>query len=120
MDPRLELQIRTLTPDIQLGQPLNVEFRLRNRSDQVLTIHNELELSEGFLKVAITDPLGVRKPFLPITRSRCYAQPVALQPDQRQVQEGEHIRRFPTSVETIALSEQSNMLDFVVIRMMMK
>lgn len=83
LDSRLELQIRTLTHDLRMGQPLNVEFRLRNRSDQALMIHDELDLPGGFLEVAITDPSGVRRPFLPVSRSRCHPRPAVLQPNER-------------------------------------
>ena len=36
----------------------------------MLTVHDELDLSGGYVQVAITDPQGVRRPFLPINRSR--------------------------------------------------
>jgi len=83
LDSRLELLVRTLTPTIQIGQPLQIEFRLRNRSDEPIMAHSELALSDGFMRVAITDPVGNRTPFIPVSRARCYPKPVLLKKDER-------------------------------------
>lgn len=83
LNPSIELLVRTQTPVLRIGQPLHVEFRLRNRSDEPIMVHDELALSEGFVRVAITDPAGNRTPFVPISRARCYPAPKILKKDER-------------------------------------
>lgn len=83
LNPSIEMLVRTKTSVLTIGQPLHVEFRLRNRSEEPIMVHDELALSEGFVRVAITDPSGNRTPFVPISRARCYPAPKILQKDER-------------------------------------
>ncbi|HWW75705.1 MAG TPA: hypothetical protein VNZ44_09930, partial [Pyrinomonadaceae bacterium] len=94
LDPRLELSIRSRrTRDdggrpvtlFELGEPVLLELRLRNVSDQPLTVHRNLDPSDGLVEVAVTNPRGERRPFLPIDHTRTLMQLTTLKPGDEAV-----------------------------------
>lgn len=51
-----------------------------NESDQTVYVHENLDLSDGYVEVAITNPEGNRLPFLPISHTRTFVKTVELAP----------------------------------------
>ncbi len=80
LDRRLELTVRTLKTKFDLGEPVTVELRLKNVSNEPVSILSDLALSDGYLQIAITTPNGDRKPLLPLTRARCLEEKAVLNP----------------------------------------
>jgi hypothetical protein len=64
-DPRLELRVRSRKKICELGEPVIIELRLKNVSDEQVTVSDGFNLYSGLLQLAITDPQGKRRPFLP-------------------------------------------------------
>ncbi len=56
---------------------------MRNLSKDHIKVHTNLDLEDGFLEVAITDPNGIRKPFIPIAQTRCRMNVVELANEER-------------------------------------
>ena len=69
LDPRLEFVVRSRKPVMELGEPVFVELRLRNKSDETVTVQEPLDLSTGIVQLAITNPKGERHPYIPFIRS---------------------------------------------------
>lgn len=89
IDPRLQLIVRSRQTvesggrDVtffELGEPVMLELRLRNISDQPITAHSNLDPSDGLVEVAVTNPRGERLPFLPIDHTRTLMQIAPLAP----------------------------------------
>jgi hypothetical protein len=80
VDNRLELKVRSLKQMYEYGEPVLVELRLRNVSGQTLTVSPNLDPSDGLVEIAVTNPRGERRPFLPVDHTRTILVPVALQP----------------------------------------
>jgi hypothetical protein len=84
LDPRLELVVRSRKKIVELGEPVFVELRLRNTSDEPVLVHDSLHPSDGFVELAVTKPSRVREPFLAVKHTRVHLQ-------QRTLQSGEAI-----------------------------
>lgn len=82
LDPRLELVVRSRKNIFELGEPINVEVRLKNVSDEPIIVRNGLDLPKGLLQLAITDSLGVRRPFIPFLRYRSQLMQHKLKPGE--------------------------------------
>lgn len=82
LDPRLRLVVRARKRVFELGEPVSVELRLGNVSDGVVTVHGGLALHEGFVQLAITNPRGERRPFLPVMHTRCTVKATSLEPQK--------------------------------------
>lgn len=82
LDPRIELLIRTRKKIFELGEPVTVELRLKNVSNKHVTIYDDFDLRSGLLQLAITNPQGKRRPFLPFIHSDSLLQPRTLEPNE--------------------------------------
>jgi hypothetical protein len=82
LDRRLELVVRSRKKILELGEPVFVELRLRNVSDQAVTIHHNFNPSDGFVELAITNPRGERRPVVPIAHTRNAVQQHILEPNE--------------------------------------
>lgn len=82
LDRRLELVVRSRKNIVELGEPVFLELRLRNVSDKAVTVHENLDLSDGFVELAVTNPRGERRPFIPFTHTRTRIQEHVLEPGQ--------------------------------------
>lgn len=80
LDDRLQLVLRSRKQVLELGEPVMVELRLRNVSHQPVTVHGALDPSDGLVEIAVTNPRGERRPFLPIDHTRTLIAPVVLAP----------------------------------------
>jgi hypothetical protein len=80
LDRRLALILRTLRPTVELGEPVLLELKLKNVSDKPVIVHGHLDPSHGPVEVAVTNPRGERRPFLPISQARSFALPAPLDP----------------------------------------
>ena len=80
VDRRLTLRVDSIKPVLEYGEPVLVELRLMNESDQAVYVHENLNLSDGYVEVAITNPDGKRLPFLPISHTRTFVKSVELAP----------------------------------------
>lgn len=78
LDHRLQLVIRSRKQMLELGEPVFVELRLRNHSQNPVMVHEHLHPSDGLVEIAVTNPQGERRPFIPMTHTRCYLQPQVL------------------------------------------
>jgi hypothetical protein len=74
--------VRSRKKIVELGEPTFCELRLRNVSDQAVTVHHNLDPSDGFVELAITNPRGERRPALPIAHARNLVQQHVLEPGQ--------------------------------------
>jgi hypothetical protein len=93
LDPRLELILRSrktvplyggkTASEVELGEPVLLELRLRNAGGQPVLVHGNLDPSDGLVEIAVTNPKGERRPFLPIDHTRTRVDPRWLQPDER-------------------------------------
>ena len=83
VDHRLELRVRSLKQMYEYGEPILVELRLRNASGQSVTVFPNLDPSDGLVEIAITNPRGERRPFLPVDHTRTILSPLVLEPDRR-------------------------------------
>ena len=70
LDRRLELIVRNRKPIVELGEPVFIELRLRNVSDADVMIHDLLDPGIGWAQLAITNPRGQRRPYIPFVRPR--------------------------------------------------
>lgn len=80
LDRRLELKVRSLKPIMELGEPVSIELRLKNVSNQPVMVQHNLAPGDGFVQLAITNPRGERRPFLPIMQMRHLVESDVLQP----------------------------------------
>jgi len=93
VDPRLELTLRSrrlvslygghTSAEVELGEPLLLELRLRNKGAQPVAVHANLDPSDGLVEVAITNGKGERRPYLPIDHTRTKLDLRTLQSDER-------------------------------------
>ena len=83
LDPRLEFVVRSRKPVMELGEPVFVELRLRNISDETVTVHEPLDPNAGLVQLAITNPKGERRPYIPFIRSLIQPGIKTLNPDGR-------------------------------------
>lgn len=81
VDPRLELVVRTRSDTVELGEAVFVELRLSNRSDEPVVVHRNLYPSDGLVEVAVTNPQGERRPWIPIAHTRSTVRKHILEPD---------------------------------------
>jgi hypothetical protein len=81
LDYRLKLVVRSLKQVYEFGEPILVELKLSNESDQPITTHRNLDPSDGLVEMAVTNPDGERRPFLPIDHTRTLMQPHLLEPN---------------------------------------
>ncbi len=82
LDRRLELVIRNRKTTIELGEPIMLEIRLRNTSGENIMSHSNLNPSDGFVELAVTNPNGERRPFIPIVHTRVNVNGRTFEPDQ--------------------------------------
>ena len=80
IDRRLELTVRTLKATVELGEPVVAELKLKNVSNEPVLVHQNLDPSDGLVEMAVTNPRGERRPFLPVAHARSFVLPVALDP----------------------------------------
>jgi hypothetical protein len=82
LDPRLELTIRTLTPSVHWGTPLQAELKLKNVSGAPIVVDPVLDpVAEG-TKIAVIDPAGERRPFIPFLVERQLKEARTLAPGE--------------------------------------
>jgi len=81
VDPRLQLIVRSRRPVVELAEPVMIELKLKNIGDQPAAVHGSLDPSDGLVELAVTNPRGERRPFLPIDHTRTVLTPRVLQPD---------------------------------------
>lgn len=82
LDRRLELVVRSQRRVIEMGEPVFVELRLRNVSAQPVLVSGNLEPESGMVEVAITNPRGERKPFIPFVNYRKQVTTATLEPGE--------------------------------------
>ncbi len=70
LDPRLNLAVRTRKPIFELGEAISVELRLKNISNSEIMLLSTLDPCDGFVELAVTQPRGERRPFMPILHTR--------------------------------------------------
>lgn len=80
LDPRLQLSIRVRKPMIEHGEPVLIELKLKNVSGGPVPVHENLDPSDGLVEMAITNPSGERRPFLPFDHTRRRLKPRVLEP----------------------------------------
>lgn len=80
VDPRLQFSIRVLKLMFEQGEPVVLELKLKNISDQPVAVHRNLDPSDGLVDIAITNPKGERRPFLPFDHTRKQLIPQILDP----------------------------------------
>lgn len=82
VDPRLELVVRSRSDTLEFGEAAFVEFRLKNVSDDPVLAHCNLYPSDGFVEVAVTNPRGERRPWIPIAHTRAKVETAVLAPGE--------------------------------------
>jgi len=82
VDARLQLTIRTLTPSLHWGMPLGAELKLKNLSGSPVMVDPVLDPVEEGTQIAVINPLGERRPFVPFMVQRTFMEPRALQPGE--------------------------------------
>lgn len=80
VDSRLKLEIRHRNPIAELGEPIIAELKLKNVSGQAVTVHRNLDPSEGFVEFAVTSPSGKRRPYVSVAQARRSLGTEVLQP----------------------------------------
>ncbi len=86
LDHRLEMIIRSNKTTIELGEPITLEIRLGNVSNESIIINPNLNPSDGFVEIAVTNPKGERRPFIPVTHTRRQVKGEVLEANQRAYQ----------------------------------
>jgi hypothetical protein len=81
-DSRMELLIRARKKIFELGEPVIVELRLKNLSDQPIKICDYFDLHGGLLQIAVTDPHNRRLPFFPFFHVDMLFQERTLKPHE--------------------------------------
>ena len=79
LDARLKLIVRSRKQMYEFGEPVLVELRLSNESEHPVTVHRNLDPSDGLVEIAITTPEGKRVPFLPVDHTRTKMMPYVLE-----------------------------------------
>jgi hypothetical protein len=80
LEHRLKLTVRSLKQFYELGEPILIELKLGNESKQPITVHRNLDPSDGLVEISITNPRGERRPFLPVDHTRTIMSPHILEP----------------------------------------
>jgi hypothetical protein len=72
VDQRLDLRLRSRKRIVEYGEPVILELRLglHDGVEQAVAAHENLDPSDGLVEVAVTNPRGERRPFLPIAHTR--------------------------------------------------
>ncbi|MFN2566541.1 MAG: hypothetical protein ABR499_16205 [Gemmatimonadaceae bacterium] len=85
IDRRLELRLRSRKRIVEYGEPVILELRLGLRAgvEQPVAAHANLDPSDGLVEVAVTNPRGERRPFLPIAHTRTRLRPEVLEQGKR-------------------------------------
>ncbi len=81
-DPRIELRVRTKKSHFEFGEPIFVEARVKNVSDEPIVVNANLDPSDGFLEVAVTNPDRSRTPCVSFAQTRRRETLVALKPGE--------------------------------------
>jgi Peptidase family M28 len=79
LDFRLKLIVRSRKQMYEFGEPVIVELRLSNESNQPITVHGNLDPSDGLVEMTVTNPDGRRFPFLPVDHTRTRMIPYVLE-----------------------------------------
>lgn len=87
VDPRLELTLRSRSDVVELGEAVFVELRLRNRSDAPVVAHVKLSPLDGLVELAVTNPRGERRPWVPIAQTRSKVDKRIVMPGEALYQE---------------------------------
>ncbi len=82
VDPRLELVVHSRSDTLEFGEAVFIEFRLKNVSDGPVLAHRNLYPSDGFVEVAVTNPRGERRPWIPIAHNRAKVETAILAPGE--------------------------------------
>lgn len=82
LDRRLELVVRSRKQIVELGESVFLELRLRNISDKPVMVHRNLDPSDDFVQLAVTNPHGERRPFIPFIHTRAQVQQHTLEPGE--------------------------------------
>lgn len=82
LERRLQLVVRSRKRLVELGEPVFVELRLRNVSNEDVMVYGNLDPSDGSVELAVTNPRGERRPLIPIAHTRMLGQQQALKPGQ--------------------------------------
>jgi len=85
LDFRLDLLLRSRKEIYEFGEPVIVELRLRNRTNQPVIAHRNLDPSDGLVEMAVTNPDGRRVPFLPVDHTRNRMVPFVLEQGKESV-----------------------------------
>ncbi|MDQ3696904.1 MAG: hypothetical protein M3373_02610 [Gemmatimonadota bacterium] len=87
VDPRLELVVRGLKATVELGESVFIELRIGLRAGvtQPVAAHWNLSPSDGFVELAVTNPRGERRPFIPIAHTRRSVHPHVLEPGKERL-----------------------------------
>lgn len=80
VDPRLQLSIQIRKPIYEHGEPVILELKLKNVSDQPVPVHRNLDPSDGLVDIAVMNPKGERRPYLPFDHTRTRVVPHVLEP----------------------------------------
>jgi hypothetical protein len=80
IDRRLQLSLRSRKQVYELGEPVLVELRLKNVSDQAVQVHRNLDPCDGLVELAVTAPDGSRRPHAPIAHTRARLDEYVLTP----------------------------------------
>jgi len=80
LDRRLELVVRSRRKIVELGESVFLELRLRNINNKPIMAHSNLDPGDGLIQLAITNPRGERRPFIPFVHTRTRAQQETLEP----------------------------------------
>ncbi len=80
LDQRLQLTIRGRKAMLELGEPVILELKLKNISDESVAVRQNLAASDGFVEFAVTNPTGERRPFIPVIHTRARLSDALLEP----------------------------------------
>lgn len=82
LDRRLELVVRSRKATVDMGEPVFIELRLRNVGHEPVMVHLNMDPSDRFVALAVTNPRGERWPLLPIAHVRALVKQQMLAPGQ--------------------------------------
>ena len=80
LDNRLDFRVCSPKLRYEQGEPVVLELRLRNVSDIPILAHKNLALSDRFVELAITDPNGIRRPFITLEQTDTVIEQLLLEP----------------------------------------
>jgi hypothetical protein len=81
LDSRLRLELETKRT-VEMGEPVFLQLSLTNVSAQPILLHGNMDPSDGFVEIAVTNPRGERRPFIPIDHTRNQIVRQVLEPGQ--------------------------------------